>query len=420
MSNQPTVGDPTLGGIELDMSNGNGPWGGNNGGSNGSGSGPWGGNAGGSGNRPQRGSGGGSQDNGNSSANVEDFLERVRRNSNGGGGGNRPNRGGGSGGPGGGDVVALLQRWWWLVLLGLVGAWLASGFYTVDASDRAVVTTFGRISGESGPGLHWRLPSPIQEHQTVNVLEPQETTIGGVNNRGESLMLTSDINIVDVELTIRWLVSDPTAFLYTTAQRSRDVRSDVEKVVKVAGEAALRSVIGRTTLESVLAQGKDIVQSDVKLELQETLNSYQRLGDSTGVGLGVEIDNVLLVNAQPPQQVKPAFDDVQDARQDQERFRNEAEARRNVLIPQAEAQAVELLQSAEAYKAEQESLAKGERDRFLAVLDAYQNNPDVTVRRLYIETMERILAQRGAVVLDGNLGDSALPLLNLSTSAAAN
>ena len=145
MSNQPTVGDPTLGGIELDMSNGNGPWGGNNGGSNGSGSGPWGGNAGGSGNRPQRGSGGGSQDNGNTSANVEDFLERVRRNSNGGGGGNRPNRGGGSGGPGGGDVVALLQRWWWLVLLGLVGAWLASGFYTVDASDRAVVTTFGRF-----------------------------------------------------------------------------------------------------------------------------------------------------------------------------------------------------------------------------------------------------------------------------------
>ena len=419
MSNQPTAGGHGVTDAELAMSNGDGPWGGKSGSSNGSGSGPWGGNNAGGSDGPSR-TPRRTSEPGDNSGNVEDFLERVRRNTNNGGGGGGGNRPGRRGGAGGGDIIGLVRRFWWLILIGLLAVWLASGFYTVDASDRAVVTTFGRISGEAGPGLHWRMPSPIQDHQTVNVLEPQETTIGGVNNRDESLMLTSDINIVDVELTIRWLVSDPTAFLYTTAQRSRDVRSDVEKVVKVAGEAALRSVIGRTTLESVLAQGKDIVQSDVKAELQQTLNSYQRIDDPTGAGVGVEIDNVLLVNAQPPQQVKPAFDDVQDPRQDQERFQNEAEARRNVLIPQAQAQAVELLQSAEAYKAEQESLAKGERDRFLAVLEAYQSNPDVTVRRLYIETMERILAQRGAVILDGSLGDSALPLLNLSTSPSGN
>jgi len=360
---------------------GGGPWGGG-----GNGGGPWG-----------SGGGGGSAGGGNQPPDIEEMLRRSQDSF----------KNFMPGGFGSGRAISLA------VLAALV-LWLLSGFFRVDAGHQGVVMLFGEhVPGENAtPGLHWYYPAPIGKVLTPNVEVVRRidvgfvgagetaTSFGRATSAGrdvleESLMLTQDQNIIDVDFTVQWKVKSAGDFLF-------NIR-DPEGTVKLAAESAMREIIGQTTLENALTTDRELVSDKTEDLLQDILDSYRS---------GITVIQVQLLKGEPPAQVIDAFNDVQSARQDQDRLKNEAQAYSNKIVPTAEGQAAKMLQQAEAYKEQVTKEAEGEAKRFLSVYESYKAAKDVTTQRLYLEAMEEIMKNSNKVILDQNSG-GVVPYLAL-------
>ncbi len=302
--------------------------------------------------------------------------------------------GGGRGGPGragfaGFGVVAII----------VLVVWLFSGIYIVDAGKRGVVLRFGAYAETTVPGPHWHIPYPIEEAKIVDVEQRRFIELGyrsggggqaGVTVPREALMLTRDENIVNIQLAVQYQVDDPRLYLF-------NVR-DPDAVLKQTAESALREVVGKSKMDFVLKEGRAEVVNRTKLVMQGILDAYQS---------GLLVSDVNLQDAQPPEEVQGAFSDAIKAREDKERLKNEAEAYANEVIPKARGMAARQLQEADAYREALISKAKGEASRFSQLMGEYLKAPEVTRKRLYLETMESVLSRSSKVLVDsessGNL-----------------
>ncbi|MBI1180121.1 MAG: FtsH protease activity modulator HflK [Alphaproteobacteria bacterium] len=297
------------------------------------------------------------------------------------------------GGFGGGRGIAI-------VVGVLVGLWLLTGFYRVDPGEQGVVLIFGAWSGSTqGEGLHWAPPAPIGRTFTPRVAEVRRLEVGFTSSdssRGhtternmpsESLMLTGDENIIDVDFEVFWRIDDAGKFLFNIQGQ--------EDTVKGVAESAMREVIGRRPLESALTKGRTEVEKETQELMQQILNSY---------GAGVQVTDVKLRKADTPPEVIDDFRDVQAAGADREARINEAQRYRAEVIPEARGDAAQIVQKAEAYKAEVVARAQGEASRFVAVYNEYRKAEDVTKKRMYLETMEQILQNVNKVIIDDKGG----------------
>ncbi len=283
---------------------------------------------------------------------------------------------------------------------GLIGGivlavWLASGFYIVVEGTRGMVLTFGKFAEETSPGLRWRLPWPIQSNEIVNISQVRTLEVGYRNNvktrmLKESLMLTDDENIVDLQFAVQYLVKDAREYIF-------NVRRPDETAMQAA-ESAMREIIGRGKMDAILYESREAIAISVRKLMQEILDRYK---------IGIEVSTVTIQSAQPPEQVQTAFDDAVKAGQDRERQKNEGEAYANDVIPKASGAAARLLQEADGYKQRVIASAEGDASRFKQVLAEYAKAPAVTRERIYIESMQQVLSSTSKVMLDykgsGNL-----------------
>lgn len=317
------------------------------------------------------------------------------------------------------DNFEFKIRW---AIIAILLIWLASGFYQVQPSEQGVVLRFGKYIDTTDSGLHYHLPYPIESVEKVNITQERSITLGVTeaydasnmaslrhsrvsNNMDkelssftESHMLTGDENIVDINLTVVWKIKNAKDYLFN--MRSPDI------TVRVAAQSVLREIVGQSEMQPIITGDRGKVEDDTKEELQKVLNEF---------GSGIEIVRVKLQKADPPKQVVDAFNEVQRAKADMERFKNEAEAYRNEVLPKARGEAAQRLQSAEAYKEAVVNKAQGEAERFISVYNAYKQGKEVTSKRLYLETMESVLANSKKVILDpSSKGNNALPLLQLN------
>ena len=295
-------------------------------------------------------------------------------------------------------------KWWWiLVVVGII--WLASGFYQVQPNEEAIVLRFGAYNDTTTPGLHYHLPYPIETIRKVNITQERSINLGVQEFRGmdkntftESHMLTGDENIVDINLTIVWRIENAKDYVFNM--------QNPDQTVRVAAQSVLREIVGQSEMMPIISGDRGKVEDETKEELQKVLNEF---------GAGIRIVRVKLQKADPPKQVVDAFNEVQRAKADMERFKNEAEAYRNEILPKSRGEAAQRLQNAEAYKQAVVSKAKGEAERFLSVYDAYKNGKAVTVKRLYLETMEKVLGNSDKVIIDsGAKGNNVVPYLPLN------
>ena len=375
---------------------GGGPWGGGGGG------GPWGGSGGGgpwgSGGGGNQGGGGGwgggrGPGGGPQAPNIEEAVRRLQdwlR---------RRMPGGGSGGRGG--RIGIL-----LVVIVLLAIWMLSGFYRVQTDEQGVVLRFGERVGTTTPGLNYHLPYPIESVETPKVTRVNRVEVG-FRSAEEALMLTGDENIVDINFVVFWIIKDAGDYLFNVREPERSV--------KAASESVMREIVGQTPIAAALAEGRGQIEDKVKAGVQGILDDYRT---------GIEITNVQLLKVDPPNQVVDAFRDVQRARADQERLRNEAEAYANDIIPRARGEAERLVQEAEAYKQEVVARSEGDAQRFTQVYTAFSAAKDVTTKRIYLETMEEILSNAEKYVIDQSGGASGvvpyLPLPEVQKRIKAN
>ncbi len=365
---------------------GGGPWGGGGGG-------PWGGggSGGGGGGGNQGGGGWGGGRGGGQAPNIDDLVRRgqewLRRRMPGGVGGR-------------GRRVGVM-----LAIVALFAIWLLSGFYRVQTDEQGVVLRFGERVGTTTPGLNYHLPYPIESVETPKVTRVNRVEVG-FRSAEEALMLTGDENIVDINFVVFWVIKDAGDYLFNVREPERSV--------KAASESVMREIIGQTPIAAALAEGRGQIEGKVKEGVQAILDNYRT---------GIEITVVQLLKADPPNQVVDAFRDVQRARADEERLRNEAEAYANDIIPRARGEAEQLVQEAEAYKQEVVARAEGDADRFTQVYRAYNVAKDVTTRRIYLETMEEIFSNAEKYVIDQSGGASGvvpyLPLPEVQKRARA-
>ncbi len=370
------------------------PWS-NQGGSGG----PWGGGGGSGGGGPwgQRPGGGGAP----TPPNIEDMIrrgqDRIRNLLPGGLGGGR----------------GLL-----LVVLVFVAIWLASGIYKVEPDEQGVLLRFGKWNGTTtGPGLHYWWPAPIGERLTPKVTVVNRADIGFADTRrgggtvdvtNESLMLTGDQNIADVDFTVQWVIGNAGEFLF-------NIR-DPEGTVKIVAESAMREIVGQTTLTTLLTGGRTEVEEATRDLLQGVLDDYKA---------GVQVQRVQLLQVDPPTQVIDAFNEVQRARQDKTRLRNQAEAYENRIVPTARGEAASVVQQATAFKERITKEAEGEAQQFLSIYASYAIAKDITRRRLYLETLREVLAGANKVIIDQSGTEEAqgvipfLPLTDLARRGAA-
>jgi membrane protease subunit HflK len=300
-------------------------------------------------------------------------------------------RGAGSGGSGGGFGATGVG----LIVAVLVLGWLATGIYIVDQGWRGVVTRFGEYAQTTMPGPHWHLPFPIESVQKVNVEQRRRITIGyeAVSSSrtrpvlSEALMLTQDENIVNVQLAVQYQVSDPARYVF----RFRDP----DQTLKELTESALREVVGKRNMDFVLTEGRAEVAEQTRVLVQDTLDTYEA---------GLQVVEVAIQDIQPPEQVQAAFSDAIKAREDKQRFINEAQAYRNEIIPRAQGEAARILEEAEAYRARVVADAEGDTSRFSQLLTEYSKAPAVTRERLYLDTMEQVLSRSGKVMVDVKSG----------------
>jgi membrane protease subunit HflK len=304
------------------------------------------------------------------------------------GGRGAPREPGGAGGrrfPGGAGLLILVA----------VAIWLASGFYIVDASQRGVVLRFGKYAQTTEPGPQWHLPYPIESVEIVNLSQVRTLEVGYRNNLKnkqpkESLMLTDDENIVDLQFAVQYVLKDPTEYLFYN-------RNADDTVMQVA-ESAMREIVGKSKMDFVLYEGREQIRGQAQELMQRMLDRYKT---------GVAVSQVTMQQAQPPEQVQASFDDAVKASQDRERQINEGQAYANDVVPKARGTASRLLQEADGYKQRVTANAEGEASRFRQIVTEYNRAPAVTRERMYLETIQQILSSTSTIIVDqkssGNL-----------------
>ena len=294
-------------------------------------------------------------------------------------------------------------------LLILVVLWGLSGLYRVLPDEQGVVLRFGKFVNTTQPGLNYHFPYPIESVITPKVTKVNRMDIGfrserdsGFTSGGvadvpeESLMLTGDENIVNIDFSVFWVIKDAGNFLFKI--------QDPEGTVKAAAETAMREVIARSDIQPILTEGRSVIETETQQIIQKILDEYTS---------GIQITQVQTQKADPPDQVIDAFRDVQAARADMERSKNEAEAYANDVIPRARGEAQKILQAAEAYKKEVVAKAEGEASRFLAIYNEYAKAKQVTQERMFLETMETVLGDINKIIIDKNSGSGVVPYLPL-------
>ncbi|MBS0543907.1 MAG: FtsH protease activity modulator HflK [Proteobacteria bacterium] len=322
--------------------------------------------------------------------------------------GKRPGRGSGGGDGGNGGGGPQLPNFSFKQFGGGVGAlaalvaaiWLASGFYTVDANQRGVVLRLGKFIETTEPGLRWRLPYPFESHEIVDLTGVRTVEVGYRGSERnkvlrESLMLTDDENIINIQFAVQYVLNSPESYVFNN-------RFPDESVAQVA-ETAMREIVGKSKMDFVLYEGREEIASTALELMQRILDRYQT---------GIQISRVTMQNAQPPEQVQASFDDAVKAGQDRERQKNEGEAYANDVIPRARGTASRLIEEANAYSARVVANAEGEASRFSQVLTEYRRAPEVTKERMYIETMQQVLSSTSKVMIDAK-GNSNLLMLPL-------
>lgn len=331
--------------------------------------GPWGSPSGGDDKRdqPRRPAGGGPRRPGGPDFNLDALLQRLRGMM--GGSGGQPNR----------RTIAIVAG-------GAVVVWLLSGIYLVQPNEQAVVLTFGSYSRSAGPGPHYHLPFPIERVEKVPITTLKRTDVGSAGEgeaTAESLMLTGDEQIVDIDFGVTWRISDAARYLFATR--------DPEAAVKAVAESAMREVVGKTQLQPIISTGRGELQRETAEVMQRTLDGW---------GAGIDIVEVQIRTANPPPEVVAAFRDVQSAAQDAESAVNEAVGYRNRVVNEAKGDAARITQAAQAYREQAVREAGGEAARFNQIYTEYRRAPGVTRDRLYIETMQRVLEASNKVVID--------------------
>lgn len=356
--------------------NGGGPWGSSQGGGGRGPKNPWG--------SPPPGGGGGQK--------LPDF-EKAFRDAR-----ERFGKFGGGGGKRGGLAVVVF------VIVALV-AWSLTGVYFVQAQEEGVVLRFGEYDRTTPPGLNYHLPWPIERVYTPEVTRQQRVNIGftgqdataATDLPSESLMLTGDENIVNIDFSVFWVISDAKNYLFNV--------EDPDETVKAVAESAMREVVGNNQLEPIITRGRQVVEQEVRELMQETLDEY---------GAGITVNQVQLQQADPPEPVIDAFRDVVNAGQDAETAINQATAYQNRIIPEARGTAAQIVQQAEAYREQVVAQANGEAQRFTAILGEYRQAPEVTRQRMYLETMENVLGKSDKVILDEDGDQGVVPYLPLN------
>ena len=293
--------------------------------------------------------------------------------------------------PGGGNLVGLL--------IGvLVLVWVASGFYIVDTGQRGMVLRFGKYVETTEPGPRWHLPWPVESREIVNVDQVRTVEIGYRNNvkskvLKESLMLTDDENIIDLQFAVQYILKDPVEFLFVN-------RSPEDSALQIA-ETAMREIVGKSKMDFVLYEGRAEIAARAKQLMQDIHDRHKT---------GISISQVTLQNIQPPEQVQAAFDDAVKAGQDRERLKNEAEAYSNDVVPRASGLASRLKEEAEGYKQSVIANAEGEASRFSQIFAEYQKAPQVTRQRIYLDTMQTVMNNTSKILVDQKGGNSLLYL----------
>ena len=310
------------------------------------------------------------------------------------------NNGGGDGSGGGGFQPDMKTAGIGAGLIAAVAVliWLGTGFFIVQEGQQAVITRFGAINGTKEAGFNWRLPYPIERHETVALTQLRSVEIGRkAGNTGgglkESSMLTQDENIVDIKFTIQYRLKSAADYLFQN-------RNPDDAVVKAA-ESAIREVVGKATMDTVLNKDRESIQRDVVKSVQAQLDRYKT---------GILIQTVNIQNVQPPEPVQAAFDDALKAGQDRDRLKNEGQAYANDVVPRAKGTAARLKEEADGYKANVVARAEGDSERFKAVLTEYQKAPQVTRDRLYTDAMQQIYSSVTKVMVDSRQGNNLLYL----------
>ena len=294
-------------------------------------------------------------------------------------------------------------------LIVLIIIWALTGLYRVLPDEQGVVLRFGKFVSTTQPGLNYHIPYPIENVFTPKVTKVNRMDIGfrsgsdtGFSSGGvadvpeESLMLTGDENIVNIDFSVFWVIKDAGKFLFKI--------QDPQGTVKAASETAMREVIAKSKIQPILTEGRSKIEIETQEIIQNILDEYES---------GIQITQVQTQKADPPDQVIDAFRDVQAARADMERSKNEAEAYRNDVIPRSRGEAAKILQAAEAYKKEVVAKAEGEASRFISIYNEYAQAKEVTQERMYLETMEKVMADIDKVIIDKNAGSGVVPYLPL-------
>jgi membrane protease subunit HflK len=308
-------------------------------------------------------------------------------------------------GGGGGSMNPLTV----IAILVVAAALIGYNFFAfrVQPDELGVVLRFGSFNRQAQPGLNFRLPYPIETVYTPKVTRVSRVTIGQIQDDRlsstsgrdipeESLMLTGDENIVDIDFSVFWVINDASKYLFNM--------EDPEGSVKAAAESAMREVVGRSNIQPLLTQARQITETDVQKLIQETLDHY---------GAGILVNQVQLLKVDPPADVIASFRDVQAARADQERVQNEAQTYANKVIPEARGQALQIIAQANAYRDRIIAEAQGQADRFVKVYDSYKLAPDVTRQRIYLQTMAQLFSDMDKVIVDDKGGAGVVPYLPL-------
>ena len=318
---------------------------------------------------------------------------------------------GGVGSPKGLALIALL----------VIAIWMATGFYRIDPKEAGVELVFGEVVNVTAQGLHWNWPSPIGETEKPKITEISKTNVGFVQladsrrtEEQESLMLTGDENIVDIKVVVHWRIDarpvtrKVDGIDVTTQPGIRNFLFNIrspEKTLKDATESAIREIVGKTPFEEIRTEGRLKIEGDAKLLIQGILNEY---------GAGIEVARVQLLGADPPDNVLPAFRDVQAARADRDKMINEATAYQKRILERANGRADQVTRAAEAFKQERIQMAQGETSRFLALLHEYEASKDITRKRIYISTMQDILKSMDKIIVDQGSSQGVVSYLPLN------
>tara|TARA_B100000989_G_scaffold110766_1_gene81247 strand:+ start:129 stop:1088 length:960 start_codon:yes stop_codon:yes gene_type:complete len=296
------------------------------------------------------------------------------------------------------------------VLVGLIVLWLGTGIYIVGPDEVGVVRTFGKFTRVVQSGLNWKFPAPIETVDTPKVTEVKRIEIGFRTLKNgqyrtvekESLMLTGDENIVDAEMIVQYKIKDPVAYLFRIV--------GPELTVREAAEASLRTVVGRNKIDETLTTGKFTIQEETKTQLQSILDIYNS---------GIHVVAVQLQDVSPPKEVIGAFKDVASAKEDKNRMINQAEGYRNDIIPKARGEAEAMIRDAEGFKESRIKRSEGDAAKFTTILKEYRKAKSITEKRLYLETMEKVLPDIEKIVVPDKNSGNMLNLLNLNTGKNA-